>query len=759
MPFPKSVPAVADCSHTSNPRNRIISSPGPRPAAQRRLPMLARLAPVALALGAAPLHAQPVQPAERPSAPGTTAPGAAPPASSTPSSSPHGLGDVFVTGNPLGSGLFEFSQPASVLSGQALNARRASTLGETLADEPGVTSTGFGPNASRPVIRGLDGDRIRLMNNGSASIDASSLSFDHATTIEPLVAERIEVVRGPAALLYGGNAIGGVVNVIDYRIPTTPTQGIGGRAELRAGGADRENAGVAVVDAGNGRFALHADAYKRNTDDLRIPGFARSARQRAIDAQTDPDREQPERRLPNTFSRSEGGALGGAFTWKDGYAGLSVGSFRSVYGTPAEDDVKIDMRKDTIDLAGEARALPSFIEMVKFRLNHSDYRHEEQDKTLGTVNTTFKNRGLEGRIEAVHAPLGPLRGSFGVQHGRSDFSALGDEAYVPRALSRSSALFIYEELAAGPWKFNAGARAERAKVDSDGDDSTPGLDRFGPPVSRSFSARSLSAGGTYALDSRTLIALTAASTQRVPTYYELFANGPHAATGSWEVGNPAFDVERSTSIDLSLRRRVADNQYSIGVYQTRFSNYLALAPTGRLRGEDGSFEDPANPGTTTTGEAAELPEFAYRQVPALFPGIEAQARWRVLDGGHKLDIETRADYVRATDRSTDAPLPRIAPLRLGLSLIHQTGPWYTRADLTRAQAQNRVAPNELPTDGYTMLNLYLSHRLKTGGPVVWELFARGTNLLNGEARNHVSVLKDIAPMAGRGLLVGVRGTF
>ena len=356
------------------------------------------------------------------------------------------LPEVIVTGNPLGSGLFEMVQPASVLSGQALNARRAGTLGETLSAEPGISATEFGPNASRPVIRGLDGDRIRIMQNGTGSIDASSLSFDHATTIDPLVAERIEVVRGPGALLYGGSAIGGVVNVIDNRIPTAPITGVGGRAELRGASADSERSGVAVVEAGNGQVAIHADGYKRTTDDVAIPGFARSARQRAIDALRNPTLVQPYGRLPNTFSQSEGGALGGSLTWDKGYAGLSLGSFRSTYGTPADETVKLDMRKDTIDLGGEARGLGTFVDTIKFRLNHTDYEHSEKDKDSGDIHTTFKHKGYEGRLEAQHAAIGPLKGAFGVQFGRLDFSALGDEAFVPQTRSNSNALFLFEEL-------------------------------------------------------------------------------------------------------------------------------------------------------------------------------------------------------------------------------------------------------------------------------------------------------------------------
>jgi iron complex outermembrane receptor protein len=666
------------------------------------------------------------------------------------------LQEVVVTATPPGGGGPGGGPPASVLTGRALDARRAGTLGETLASEPGVSSTYYGPNASRPVIRGQDGDRIRITQNGGASLDASALSFDHATTVEPLVTERFEVLRGPAALRFGGNAIGGVVNAIDNRIPTAPIDAPGGRVEARAGGAERETSGVAVIEAGNGAIAVHADAYRRASADLAIPGFARSARQRALD---DPAREQPYGRLPNTFSRAEGGALGASATWDKGYLGMSAGTYRSSYGGPADPSVMIDLRKDTVDLAGEMRGLAGPIESLRVRVGHTDYEHQEKQKAGGAVNTTFANRGHDARIEARHAPLGPIAGTIGVQFGQVDFSALGAEAYVPSTATRTQALFVLEEWSQGPWTLNGGARVESTQADSRGDLSAPGLARFGPPQSRRFAAQSLSLGGQYAFDARWSLAASLAATERAPSSAELFANGPHGATGTYEVGNPAFDKERATAFDLTLRRREGANLFSLGAYRTRFSNYLMLAPTGRLRGDDGSLENPATPGTTSTGAAADLPEYAYRQVPALFEGTEMLARWRLRDTGGTLDLETRLDTVRASQRDTGAPLPRIAPLRVGVTLIHQSGPVHTRAELAWVAAQKRVAANELPTDGYALVNVYAAYRFKTGGPIAWEAFVRGNNLTNAEARTHASLLKDIAPLGGRSVLVGVRGYF
>ena len=375
---------------------------------------------------------------------------------------PTELPPVVVTGNPLGSELFELVQPTSVLGGQELFQLRRSTIGETLNGLPGVSSTGFGPNASRPVIRGLDSDRIRILQNGTGVLDASSLSFDHAVAVDPLVVERAEVVRGPAALLYGGSAVGGVVNLIDNRIPQFAVTGVSGRGEARFGGAEREKAGGIVLEAGNGRIALHADAYTRDTDDLKIKGPNISPRLQAID----PALVVTNGTLPNSASRSSGGAVGVSLTWDRGYAGLSYAGFDTNYGTVAEPNVVIDMKSNRLDLAGELRDIGSFITGAKFKFGRTDYEHREID--LGVVASTFRSNGYDSRLELTHAKLGSLKGAFGLQLSDVDFSALGAEAFVPSTRTNARAVFMYEEIQFGKLNISFGARHERTGVRTDG---------------------------------------------------------------------------------------------------------------------------------------------------------------------------------------------------------------------------------------------------------------------------------------------------
>ena len=668
------------------------------------------------------------------------------------------LPPVVVTGNPLGSELFDLVQPISVLGGQELFQLRRSTIGETLNGLPGVSSTNFGPNSSRPVIRGLDSDRIRILQNGTGVLDASALSFDHAVAIDPLVVERAEVVRGPAALLYGGSAVGGVVNLIDNRIPQFAVNGISGRGETRFGGAEREKASGVVLEAGNGRFELHADAYTRDTDDLKIKGPNISPRLQAVD----PARVITQGTLPNSASRSSGGAAGASLTWDRGYAGLSYAGFDTNYGTVAEPNVAIDMKSNRLDLAGEVREISGFITGAKFKFGRTDYEHREID--LGVVGTTFRSKGYDSRLELTHAKLGPLKGAIGLQLSDLDFSAQGAEAFVPSTHTNARAVFIYEEAQFGKLKITFGGRHERTDARSDGGgpiDPNTGSPRFDPPQTRNFNANSGSLGALWGFTPNVGLAVSGTWTERAPTFYELYANGPHVATAAYEVGSVAFGKEKSTGLDLALRMKSAAHSGSVSVFQNRFRNFVTLFDAGNRRGADGELNPADLDGDGVADGSGEelLRELQYRAVPARFRGVEAEGKFRVLtQGASTLDLQLKFDYVRAEDLSSGLPLPRIAPRRFGVSFDYRRHAFGARLDLTHVAGQGRVAANELPTDGYYMLSAGVSYRAKMPLGSL-DLFARGVNLLNQDARNHVSFLKDIAPLGKRSGQVGVRAQF
>ncbi|HEY1182389.1 MAG TPA: TonB-dependent receptor [Rhodocyclaceae bacterium] len=656
------------------------------------------------------------------------------------------LAPVVVTANPLGSGLLDMVTPVSVVNRKEISERSAATLGETLEGVPGISSSNFGPNASRPVIRGLDADRIKLMQNGVGIMDVSGLSPDHAVPIDPLVIDQIEVVRGPAALLYGGSAVGGVVNAIDNRIPQDALTGISGRAEARVGGASRENSSAAVVEGGNGVLSLHVDAFQRRTEDLKIPDYARSEQRRAADPQTNEARGT----LPNSNSTSDGGAVGASLNFDRGYAGLSYSTYASDYGTVAEENVRIHMKSERIDFAGELRDLGSFIEKVKLRYAHTDYQHQELES--GVVGTIFRTRGDEASIEATHAKIGAMSGVFGMQFRNADFSAQGEEALLPNINTTSRAAYLYEELPWAQWKFSFGGRIERADVDSAGggpDDPNlaPGTPRFGTAQSRAFTPKSAAAGALYKFDEVWSLSTNLSHTERAPSYNELFANGAHPATGQYEVGNADLGVEKSNGIDLQLRWKQGASSTKVGAFYTRFKDYIALYNTGNNRDEDGLIN-----------ASGSLPEAQIKAVPARFSGLEGESKFHIYEGKGDVDLRLKADYVRASNTDTGEPLPRIAPYHLGVGFDYRLGAFGAKFDVTYAGKQNRVAANELPTDAYTLVNAMFSYRVRSSLPDT-EVFLKLNNLLNEEIRLSTSVLKDIAPLGGRSGLLGVRVGF
>jgi len=641
-----------------------------------------------------------------------------------------------ITANPLGSE--QLASPTTVLEGDALTLQQKGSLGETLNKQPGVSSSYFGPGASRPIIRGLDGDRIRILRNGVGALDASSLSYDHAVPLDPVNVERIEIVRGPAALLYGGNAIGGVVNSFDNRIPTTAIDGIHGAGELRYGGADTTRSSAGKLEAGDGTFALHLDANSRQFNDLKIPGYARS--RNAPQSEDGADRKG---RLGNSDGRQDGGAIGGSYTWDDGYAGLSYSNYDANYGSPAEQDVRIRMKQDHYAFASELRNLDGPFSSVKLDAGYTDYEHREIEG--GETGTTFKNKGYEARVEARHLPLGPLNGVVGAQVARSEFSALGEEAFVPQTDTTSGALFILEEMqATDRLKLSLGGRLEHTTVDPDG----KGNQRFAnADRSSNFTAGSLSSGAVYTLTPIWSLAATLGYTERAPTFYELYANGAHVATGTFELGDANLSKEKAVSSDLALRFDNGTHKGSVGVFYSHFSNYIGLLGTGRTLNDEGE-ED-----------ASGMPEYAYSGVRARFAGIEAQDRWTLGENAYgKFALELSGDYTRAKNLDNGQALPRIAPLRLNSGLLWELDRWQARVDVEHASSQGRVPDNESGTDGYTTLGASAGYRFDIGSSQ-WLAFVKGDNLTNQTVRYASSILRDIAPAAGRSVEVGLRTTF
>ncbi|MES1245685.1 MAG: TonB-dependent receptor [Acidobacteriota bacterium] len=626
--------------------------------------------------------------------------------------------EIVVTASPDLRSQSELATATSVVGPQELQERMEATLGETLNKEPGVTSTFFGPGASRPVIRGLGGDRVRILESGVGTGDASTTSPDHAVSLDPFTAERIEVVRGPAALLYGSSAVGGVVNVIDGRIPSSvPEEKVSGTFDGRASSNAGERAGNLALDGGFGHFAWHLAGFRRETDDY----------------------ESGLGKVINSALESDGGDAGVSWVGSRGYLGVSGGRFDTLYGSPAEEEVRIDLRQRRFDLQGEVTEPFSFLRGLRVRFGRTDYEHVELEGE--EVGTRFLNDSWEGRVEAVQRQLGSLSGSFGVQAGRRDFSAIGEESFVPPTVTRNWALFTFQEIGTGELRAQTGLRYERQSVDADlagfaGSDPT-GIDN------RDLSGVSGSLGLVWLPGDDYGASLSVSRSVKLPNAEELFANGPHVATNAFEIGDPDLDRETNLGAELLLRKRSGRLTGELSLFANRYDGFIFEQITGE----------------EVEGEEEPLRVIRFTQRDAEFRGAELTGLYEIYHGEpHHLDLELGADFVRAELRDTGEPLPRIPPRRYRLGLHYQGDRLSARIEGIRTDRQDRVAAEEEPTPGYDLLNATVGYRL-FARDMVYDLLLRGTNLTDEVAFNHVSFLKDVAPLPGRDVSLALRVAF
>lgn len=641
------------------------------------------------------------------------------------------LAPIAVTGNPLASETP--ASPVTVLTGDTLVLRRGSSLGETLNGLPGVSSTYFGPNANRPVVRGLDGDRVRVLGNGGAALDASSLSFDHAVPLDPLIVDRVEVLRGPGALLYGGSAVGGVVNALDNRVPGEPINGASGSVEGRVGGAARERSGAALIEGGNGRFAIHADVFERRTDDLRVPSHRPIEDGVTLDETT---------RVRNSASDTWGGALGGSLFFDGGYTGLAVDTYDSTYGITAEPDVHIQMKRDHVRWVGELSPAGGWVRKWKAQLNATDYEHKEIEGS-SEIGTVFDTSGGEFRLEAEHRPIGRVKGVIGAQVENHDFSALGEEAFVPSTRTKKQALFALEELPWAAGTTSAGLRVERVQVSSQGD-ADAASPQFGPAGERRFSLKSASLAHVVPLNPAWTVTGTLSHTERAPTSFELYANGVHAATGVYERGDTTLGIESGRNLDLALQWKDGANHLRLGGYVSRFSRFIALESTG----------------TDVVVEGAPVPLYTFSPVRARMHGLELEGQQRLLDRGVALDVTGKLDYTLGSNADTGEPLPRLAPLRATVGLEAKQGDWAGRVEVDHAARQDRVPATDRPTPSYSLVNLSVSRAFDFSGSRALA-FVKLTNIGNELAYNATTTesIRSLVPLPGRAVQVGVRASF
>ncbi|MGZ8346168.1 MAG: TonB-dependent receptor [Allosphingosinicella sp.] len=634
----------------------------------------------------------------------------------------------------------------TVVSGEELARELRPTIGETLSRQPGVSATSFGPNASRPVLRGFQGERVRVLTDGIGSLDASNTSADHAVAINPLPADRIEVLRGPAALLFGSSAIGGVVNIVDSRIPRrVPEEAVHAEGILSYGSAANELTANSAVDVPLGEhLVVHFDGNYTNTDDLEIGGFVLTPALRAqAAASADPGIRQLAElrgRLPNTASETS--EFAGGFAWIDGdnHAGVSVSRYDSRYGVPVRyslepaaeaEQVRLDLKQTRVDARAEIDTGDGFIDSLRFRGGYSDYRHFELEET-GEIATTFNNQGVEARLEARQSPRGSWGGGFGAQYFERDFAIVGEEKFLPPSRTRQIGLFALQTFDLGAVRAEAGARYEHSDVRADAD-----ADLGNPGISRSFDAFTGSIGGSVELAPRMRLGLNLTRSERAPAAEELFANGPHAGTQSFEIGDPTLSTEKSWGIEGTLRASGEGYEFGASVFHSWFDGYIYELPTG-------AFAD-------------DLPVFQYFQDDARYYGVEFEASFRVARiGGVTLNLDAVADYVHATIEQV-GPAPRIPPVRLLGGIEAQSDKVDGRIEVEWVGDQDRIADFETPTHGYTMVNASLSfHPFASNDS---SIILSANNLFDVDARRHASFLKDFAPLAGRDFRITTRVSF
>lgn len=646
--------------------------------------------------------------------------------------SPVELSPVIITTTPLPNrDRTDRIEPASVLHGDRLRREQGTGLGDTLSQQPGIASSAFGAGASRPIIRGLDGPRVQILDNGIGAMDLSDISPDHAVSTESLTASQIEILRGPAALLYGSGVSSGVVNVVSRRIPDRLYRSVRGSIESRLNSATKQLSGAVNLNGSLGRISLHLDAFGRKTGDYNITGYA--------------DRNNPSGKkgvVANSATESFGTGAGGAYIGDNGFIGAAFSRLESRYGIPGPDGASIALRQNRYDLAGELHQPLYGLEKIRIQAGYNDYRHHEIERT-GNIATRFRNEALEGRIGLVHAPAANWQGTLGAQFRYRHISALGEETVIPQTRSTATSVFLVEERDWDNWRVELGGRIEFATQDP----------RNNASLARSFTLYNASASTTWKLADNYKLVATGTHGQRTPAVQELYIHGIHHSSGTFQTGDPALRKEISNNLEISLHKHEGPVRWKASLFHNRISHYIFMHSSDA---DNNGIADRVD-GNGMPDPAGEFLVQNLSQTSARFYGAEAEVMFSVFSKA--LDIRLFADYVRGRLGNHNGNVPRITPLRFGLGLTYTKGPWLADLGTSRVMPQHSVATLETRTPGYTMVNLEVSYRFMENRSDGHRIFLQGRNLLGEQPRVHTSFLKDYAPLPGHAFIIGYRGDF
>lgn len=629
---------------------------------------------------------------------------------------------VVVTASPLSQSPDDIATIVETVDRDRILRQGGANLADALADVPGVTGTGFASGASRPVIRGFDAQRVRTLEDGIGSFDVSDVGPDHGVPVDPYSADRIEVVRGAATLRYGSQAIGGVVNAINNRVPMElPEDAFAGEVTGSFGTNADTRQGAARFDARAGQFAFHADGFRRDADDYDIPGGT----------------------MANSFFRGDGYSGGASYFFGDNRVGAAAVRYDAQYGIPGE-DTYIDMQQTKELFRSSFAVNAGAFKTLTVEGGYADYEHSERNPD-GTPESTFKDREWDGRTEAIFDAVGPFSGAaLGVQAQRKNFSALGEgEDYLLPTQTRSEAAFGFAEIPAGEHlRWQLGARVEQVQID--------GTSAADEDVSRDFTPASASVGMLYDVNAAVSLGLTASSAARAPAQTELYARGPHDGPATFETGDPTLTIERANSLEGTLRVRTDNFRLEGSLWGAKFDDYIYGRLTGRTCDDAG---------VCVEGDDEELKEMDYTQQAATFWGAEARATIGLAQGGAgRLEAQVLADYVRATLDDGGGNVPRIPPYHVGGGLTWSGASLEASFLLKYSGAQTRTALAESRTGGYASLDAQVSWRpMPTNRDV--ELVLAGSNLTDSTQRNAIALNKDEVILPGRDVRLMVRATF
>lgn len=676
---------------------------------------------------------------------------------------------IDITALPWHASDLESATPVDVVTSDALRDRPSATLGDVLRNQLGVHSTSYGPVASSPVIRGLEGPRVLVTQNGLDAGDASRIGPDHAVATETSTAEQIEILRGPATLLYGSGAIGGVVNVVDGRIPQD--NATLGRWQMQHDTVADENLIAGSLTTGTGDIAVHLDGFWRESNDYRIPAPARF----------DTPDYGGTHRLDDSAYESSGFNLGGSYLLNNGFVGLSYGKIDRTYGIPGhehhhdhdhehhhnDEGVYADLQQERVQLHSELTLNHRLFNSLNTRLGYTEYRHHEVEHDQ--IMTTFDSTLSEARVELQHHPLGDWHGALSLHYKHDDLVAEGAEAFTPPSVTESMAVALVEERHFGPVQVQLGGRLEHVTVRS-GDVILDSHQADPLSVKREFNPVSLSAGAIWHFTPGYTVSASIARAQRAPSAGELLSYGPHLGTGLFEVGAlfeivgendshaPAHPtlrrtpLETSNNIDVSLKKYSGDFGFTLNAFFNQVDNYYSLRAT-EPHAEDHQHHDDQDDHADEHNHDG-LPVYTYRAQDARLYGFEAQAVWQIND---RFQLKSFSDYTRATLHGGTS-LPRIPPLRVGAQLNFSAGPYSAELGASHYFDQNKTGPLESRSDGYTLWDAQVGYDLNVGLQSI-TLYLRGHNLTDEEARPHTSFLKHLAPLPGRSFALGIRSAF